>query len=533
MGAFTGQSGSLYTEQKKLGATFENMQAQVGTALLPSVVDLNEALRIMLVNITPYLIESFERLAEILTGIVGVFNDAMDPTTELGESFAALNIQAESLATTMGLENFKFDIFEFGALVIRSVVDLIHDLMRSFEDLVINIQVAGQALNDFFFNREKFDNTDYLAMRQELLAVADGAKDIRLNSVTASDSMKEMLEDVAAADKAKLENLRQQFRGVGISASYAANEARRMREQAGVAVPIKIDKTDTKTDVITGGAKKKPAPSGLAALIADSEKATTLARKRLQLQNKGLSKEVIDWILSTGKPVKAANDALKLISKNAGAAIKRLTDLYNKAAAGRAAATQAIEDAAAEAERLQEERRRAEEARLEEQKRVYESFLDSVKTTFGGIKEAIMGAFDITALGGSTNSIIRNLSKLLAKTRDFAANISKLSTMGLNPALLQQVISAGPMAGAKLAAALVEGGVGALSEINASYGEFGGLASAIATTGTNALFGTQPQQNVYNINVSGGVGSGATIGQAIVEAIKAYERVSGAVWQGA
>jgi hypothetical protein len=39
--------------------------------------------------------------------------------------------------------------------------------------------------------------------------------------------------------------------------------------------------------------------------------------------------------------------------------------------------------------------------------------------------------------------------------------------------------------------------------------------------------------NTYNITVNGGVGSGATIGKSIVDAIKAYERSSGAVWQGA
>lgn len=38
---------------------------------------------------------------------------------------------------------------------------------------------------------------------------------------------------------------------------------------------------------------------------------------------------------------------------------------------------------------------------------------------------------------------------------------------------------------------------------------------------------------VYNINVSGGLGSGAQIGKSIVEVIKAYERSSGAVWQSA
>ncbi len=39
--------------------------------------------------------------------------------------------------------------------------------------------------------------------------------------------------------------------------------------------------------------------------------------------------------------------------------------------------------------------------------------------------------------------------------------------------------------------------------------------------------------NVFNITVSGGVGSGATIGKAIVEQIKAYERTSGPVFVGA
>jgi hypothetical protein len=125
------------------------------------------------------------------------------------------------------------------------------------------------------------------------------------------------------------------------------------------------------------------------------------------------------------------------------------------------------------------------------------------------------------------------MDKLLVRLRAFATNISKLSGMGLNPALLQQVITAGPLAGARLAESLVMGGASALGALNAGYSEFGALSSQIAQTGTESLFGTQAQQNIYNINVDGGVGSGATIGKAIVDAIKAYERTSGAVFQGA
>jgi hypothetical protein len=52
--------------------------------------------------------------------------------------------------------------------------------------------------------------------------------------------------------------------------------------------------------------------------------------------------------------------------------------------------------------------------------------------------------------------------------------------------------------------------------------------------GTERAFANQEViNNYYQIEVSGGVGSGPSIGKAIVDAIKSYERTSGAVWQGA
>ena len=60
----------------------------------------------------------------------------------------------------------------------------------------------------------------------------------------------------------------------------------------------------------------------------------------------------------------------------------------------------------------------------------------------------------------------------------------------------------------------------------------GGQAEAVIPLDRLGSFGGK-QQTVYNINVSGGVGSGPGIGKAIVDAIKSYERTSGAVWQGA
>jgi hypothetical protein len=60
----------------------------------------------------------------------------------------------------------------------------------------------------------------------------------------------------------------------------------------------------------------------------------------------------------------------------------------------------------------------------------------------------------------------------------------------------------------------------------------GGQAEAVIPLDRLGSLGGR-QQTVYNINVNGGVGSGPGIGKAIVDAIKSYERTSGAVWQNA
>jgi hypothetical protein len=194
----------------------------------------------------------------------------------------------------------------------------------------------------------------------------------------------------------------------------------------------------------------------------------------------------------------------------------------------------AQQQAARELAAAQAEAARKEEERLRKISDAYQSFADSVKSTFGGIKQSILSAFSLPDLGGSVNSISRNIKKLIANTKAFAENITSLSQQGLTNDLLQQVIAAGPMQGGRLAKALAGAGGGFIGELNQAYGEFGGIASGIATVGATAALANQEViNNYYQIEVSGGVGSGPTIGKAIVDAIKSYERTSGAVWQGA
>ena len=322
---------------------------------------------------------------------------------------------------------------------------------------------------------------------------------------------------------------------ITISTGYSDAEGRRLTEQAfgRGSLDMSLGKFDPQPTPSPKGASAQ-SQSPLQQLFQDPIRNERAAKQTVKLQTAGLSEAVSAWITSVDKPVVAAREAQKRIAKNGEKAIANITKKYEKSSAGQAAAAAAAASSISESfSDTFDDTAAKEAAALAERERVYKSFQDSVKSTFAGIKNSILNAFDLSELGGSTNAITRNMDKMLVKLRSFATNVQKLSGMGLDSALLQQVISAGPLAGARLAETLAMGGASALGAINAGYAEFGQLSSQIAQTGTESLFNRQAQQNIYNIEVSGGVGSGSTIGKAIVDAIKAYERTSGAVFQGA
>jgi hypothetical protein len=287
----------------------------------------------------------------------------------------------------------------------------------------------------------------------------------------------------------------------------------------------------------TGGTTAAPRTTFAGILSKNLLEQTRLTK----LQAKGLSEGAAELALST-----ITNKAqFKKLEANLSKAtvVEKRQGVFNQTAAGRAELAQiqanneanaaADRAAAEEAERQRQAIIAAEKAAADERARIYKSFADSVTSTFGSIKDAIVGAFSLPELGGSTDSIIRNMDKLLGRVKSFSTNISQLSSMGLNPTLLAQVIQAGPVQGARLAASLVAGGADALGRINAGFGEIQTLGSEIGMTGTQSRFGTSQQQQIININIEGGLDSSAAIGKAVVDAVRAYERTSGAVWQGA
>jgi hypothetical protein len=471
-GAFRDQSGNLFVEQKKLQAQFENMQASIGTQLLPVMGALVEALVPLVDYIGPKIAQAVESSKPALQELVGFIADMSDKSTSTGQTIEFLTGAIGTFFSFVG-ENFS-TLVALTALI-GGVTISVNLLTAAFTFL--NAHPVVFALT---------------AIAAVIIWITNENKNLRFATDETSASVtsfKTSLDQTAAASE------------------YVA----------------------TKYGVVA---------SGLAGIEGQAD-STTIALTDVTNAMKGLSPDLASSKARRAQ-MAADNRARARALQNSFSNIGAGTSGSGVEAAQKALeqAQKEVADSIAKSQReqqdAQEKAMRAEQDLLEQRSSGYKAFADSVRSVFSGIKESILSAFSLPDLGNSVNSITKNIKKLLEKTKDFARNITSLSQQGLTNDLLQQVIAAGPMQGGRLAQVLAGAGGGFISELNQAYGEFGGIASGIAGVGTTSAFANQEViNNYYSIEVSGGVGSGPSIGKAIVDAIKSYERTSGAVWQGA
>jgi hypothetical protein len=148
-------------------------------------------------------------------------------------------------------------------------------------------------------------------------------------------------------------------------------------------------------------------------------------------------------------------------------------------------------------------------------------FFATVFGTIGGIaRGALNGALAfvegyINFIIGGINGLLGAINRVLSAGKAIGINLQIPTIPSLSIPRLADGGIVMPRAGGVLANIAEGGQAEAVIPLN-KMKDFGGKAG-----------------NTYNITVNGGVGSGATIGKSIVDAIKAYERSSGAVWQGA
>lgn len=112
---------------------------------------------------------------------------------------------------------------------------------------------------------------------------------------------------------------------------------------------------------------------------------------------------------------------------------------------------------------------------------------DSVKQ-YGSLVTAQAQVIDGVTQALTANDIVTNLQDRLNKIQTFQSNLRLLLAQGLSQDAYKQIVDAGVDAGSAYAQALVNGGQGAISEVNGLVGQISGIANQLGTDASSFLY---------------------------------------------
>jgi len=89
----------------------------------------------------------------------------------------------------------------------------------------------------------------------------------------------------------------------------------------------------------------------------------------------------------------------------------------------------------------------------------------------------------------NAQTIIDKFRDIVGKTRDFAANLTKLKSMNISSELYSQILAGGLEQGAMVADALVTGGQSAVDELNGLFGELASTGAGLGEQAAQVMYG--------------------------------------------
>jgi hypothetical protein len=113
--------------------------------------------------------------------------------------------------------------------------------------------------------------------------------------------------------------------------------------------------------------------------------------------------------------------------------------------------------------------------------------IDSVKA-FGSLLTAQASTIDGVEQALTYGDITSNLQDRLAKIREFQSDLRKLMALGVSDAVYKQLVDAGVEEGGKFADALLQGGVGAVQEVNDLTAQIDSVAQSLGKEAADRLY---------------------------------------------
>ncbi len=354
-GAFSEQSGSLFVEQKKLEATFKNIQAAIGEALIPVLSDLATQMVPIVTNLAPVMVTIFKELA----GIIAIFGELLNPASENAKTLAS--VLSVLLAVFKAL--LSFIVKNAGALLaaataflaVRNAVVFVTTAMTAYRAAAATAAVATTVLGAAMAATPIGAIATAIGLlggayvfatikTAELAAASDkGANKTKWFGKEAQDSVSSIF---AAGDSVEKLAKRSVLAAIGLSeASREMDQFKKRSLQlggTGGAAPMddfskrleELLKNFTGGGMDAAGAKTATAKvatdyiKGFYANLADENRKQMA---RIRLQNAGASEDLIESIVGSGE---GWNKVYQSIISGGEAAVAKVQALFNTTKAG-------------------------------------------------------------------------------------------------------------------------------------------------------------------------------------------------------
>jgi len=256
---------------------------------------------------------------------------------------------------------------------------------------------------------------------------------------------------------------------------------------------------------LVAGAEKTSSVLGTTISLLEKFKAKDVYKTLMDTASAG-AKKAGDWLLATAATVESFtnDDFVGKVGESIANLLEKLKaglgfgDIVAEEKKKYNEATGIKDDAAAAALEASADRmktiREAMQAGIDSIKGVLDDLRQAAADFANSLKDTIVGFAGLKGVElpdgfiPKAKSLIENMNQRLNKSMQFAAQIQQLQSMNLDAGALKDIIEAGPVRGAQLAASILSGGQAAVNEISSLQKAIEYSGAAIGQMGSDAAF---------------------------------------------
>jgi hypothetical protein len=418
-GAFQRQSGSLFAEQEKLQAAFNNMRQELASGLLPVFARLVGQLRPLIKDITPQLATAFSAIGEVaismaknidqiiefVGGLIAVFQTLVEIGVAVTRFFLFFQGAIVPLIGSVVALSAALKIYTVTVTAAKTATELLGVALNATAiGRIVTIIAAATAVFVAFYTsireaREEVERqakatgrtADEQARHNQIMKeyqvlqqfVQNGIELTEIEQRRFNAITKELGVSLAVVENMRFEKLRKEINQTRIDllrAKYASNE---------LAESLRFGKVPLRVEPVIEEDPGPPATDWVKEFFKNLEEEVRKQNARIKLQNLGASEALVESIV--GAPGDWEKVYARILAGGRGF-VAELQKTFNQTVAGLEEVKKAQEEAAKAAEEAAKVAREAYEAAQKE----FEAFAQKAREAEKALLD-LVGAFDVLA----------------------------------------------------------------------------------------------------------------------------------------